>query len=266
MFSAKVGGKLLEVWKQARTVPVFLVAVFALVAVATAPQARPKETVPFEDTAIRIETNQTDGDAGIQIFLDGEGWDSLKVYDPNGKQILHFRGKASVGMQGITELFFESAEPSFDEQTLEELFALFPEGQYRFEGKTTEGDKLTGMAELTHDLPCGPGLGAPDGDDSVDPNSDLTITWTPSLGHLVQVDDSVECVPNDVTVVGYEVIVENGGHTYDITLPATATSVVVPAAFLMPGTEYSFEVLAIEESGNQTISQGEFETEDEEPE
>ena len=98
----------------------------ALVLGMNVPEAAAKR---LSATAIRIEINGTDGDAGIQIFLDGEGWDSMKVFDPNGKTVLNFKAKGSVGMQGITELFFESAEPSFDEQPLDELLALFPEGR-----------------------------------------------------------------------------------------------------------------------------------------
>jgi hypothetical protein len=48
--------------------------------------------------------------------------DPAEVFDPNGQQILDFSANGSVEQQGITELFFESAEPSFEEQTLEELF------------------------------------------------------------------------------------------------------------------------------------------------
>jgi len=34
----------------------------------------------------------------------------------------------------------------------------------------------------------------------------------------------------------------------------------LPQGFLQPGTAYKWEVLAIEESGNQTLSSGEFTT------
>jgi hypothetical protein len=44
-------------------------------------------------------------------------------------------------------------------------------------------------------------------------------------------------------------------------LPSNVTAVTVPSGFLEPGTSYKWEVLAIEESGNQTLSSGEFETE-----
>jgi hypothetical protein len=46
-----------------------------------------------------------------------------------------------------------------------------------------------------------------------------------------------------------------------ITLPASKTRVTVPPEFLEPNTVYLFEVLAIEEGGNQTITESSFETE-----
>lgn len=36
---------------------------------------------------------------------------------------------------------------------------------------------------------------------------------------------------------------------------------MVPAGYLEPDTEYGFEVLAVEENHNQTITQGSFVTE-----
>ena len=77
----------------------------------------------------------------------------MEVKDPNGNIVLDVLGINSIGMQGITELFFESAEPSFDVQTLDELLALFPEGTDRFKGRTTKGKNLKGKAKLTHRHP-----------------------------------------------------------------------------------------------------------------
>ena len=43
--------------------------------------------IPFGAAKIRIETNSTDGDAGLQIFLDGEGWKQIRIEDPNGRLV-----------------------------------------------------------------------------------------------------------------------------------------------------------------------------------
>ena len=207
--------------------------------------------IPLSETRIIIEVNATDGDAGIQIFLDGVGWDSMEVFGPDGNEILVVGGEGSVGIQGITELFLESAEPSFDEQPLAELLALFLEGTYRFEGETTDGKKLKGRAMLTHAIPDGPALVSPvEDDDSVDP-ADTVVEW------MLVAD------PPGSEIVGYQVIVEREKPTlrvFSVNLGPTATSVTVPPEFLEPGTAYKFEVLAIEASGNQTISEREFET------
>ena len=45
-----------------------------------------------------------------------------------------------------------------------------------------------------------------------------------------------------------------------IDLPASATSVSVPPEFLEPDTEYKFEILVLEVSGNKTITESFFMT------
>ncbi len=45
-----------------------------------------------------------------------------------------------------------------------------------------------------------------------------------------------------------------------IYVPQAVTSINVPDGFLQPHTAYNREVLAIERSGNQTLSSGSFRT------
>jgi hypothetical protein len=213
-----------------------------------APQAW---AIPLAEKAIYIEINDTDGDAGIQIFLDAEGWDSMQVRDPRGNVVLNILGEGGVGAQGITELFFESAEPSFDEQPLDEFLALFPEGFYSFRGTTTEGQPLRGTARLTHALPDAPVILSPEEEEEdVDPD-DTVVEWE-------RVSD-----PPGSRISGYIVVVEKDEgrlETFTVNLPRGATRVSVPPEFMRPGTAYKAEVLAIERSGNRTITEVEFET------
>ena len=166
--------------------------------------------------------------------------------------VLDIRGSGGVGLQGLTELFFESAEPSFDEQPLEELLALFPAGRYRFEGTSTEGESLTRKARLTHALPSGPVLVRPvEGDEEVDPD-DTVVEWAPVAD------------PPGSRIVAYQVIVVQEEPTFrefDVTVGSEVTLIKVPAAFMESGGVYKYEVIAIEKSGNQTLSEREFETE-----
>ena len=125
------------------------VAVLLLVAAANA--GRSAEGAEFEKVQLFIEFNSTDEDAGIQVLLDGEAWRFLRIFSPDGRVILELTGKRGLGQLGLTELFFESAEPS-----LSEVLAKFPAGEYRFEGRTLQGRTLTGSAILSHDIPPAP--------------------------------------------------------------------------------------------------------------
>ena len=171
----------------------------------------------------------------------------MKVFDPDDNKVLDFRGRGSVGMQGITELFLESAEPSFDVQPLEDFLALFPEGVYRFRGTTTKGKVLKGRARLTHALPDGPMLVFPN-DEDVDPE-DAVFVW------------ALVADPPGSSIVLYQVVVEceePGFREFIAEVPATVSSVTVAPEFLRDGEECKWEVLAIEESGNVTASEVEF--------
>ena len=229
---------------------VLTVALVMILTVALAPTGA--EAKKLSDAFVRFEINATDGDAGVHVFLDGEGWDTMQLTGPNGDVQLNIAGESSVGMQGLTELFFESAEPSFDVQTLDELLALFPEGVYRFKGTTTKGKKIKGKARLNHCIPDGPELIFPAEGDGVDPD-DAVFTW----GAVAD--------PPGCEIVSYEVLVlcEEIDIELALTVNAGITSVTIPPEYLGQGSgeECKWEVLAREAGGNQTISETEFEVE-----
>ena len=219
----------------------------ALVALISGVAAPELWAIRLDETAIFIEINDTDGDAGIQIFLDGEGWKRMKVFDPDGRKVVDIRARGNVGMQGITELRFESAEPSFEEQPLDEFLALFPPGRYLFRGTTTEGENLNGRARLTHRIPDAPVLIFPN-DDEVDPD-DAVFEWG-------LVPD-----PPGSEIVGYQVFVECEEPDFRelaADVPPTVNRITVPPEFLEGGEECKWEVLAVEKSGNLTASEVEF--------
>ena len=166
---------------------------------------------------------------------------------------------------GLTELFFETSEPLNEEVPIIAVIARLPEGTYTFTGILAEdGEESVFETILTHDIPVGPTLTSPlDGEEDVDPEETM-VSW-----ELVTTDLDGD----PITIVGYQVIVEEDDDSvfpsgfaqpvFSVYLPATATSVLVPPEFMRPDTEYEFEVLAIEESGNQTLSSAEFETAEE---
>jgi len=232
--------------------PLVVVAALALGTVVTegwADDDDERASQTFLDHAkIIIEFNATDADVGIQAFLGGPSWEVVEIVSPDGRRVFHV-DRGSLKELGINELFFESEEPSLDDFPLEQFLALFPEGEYKFLGKTAEGDKLVGTAALTHDIPDGPVVISPV-DGPVNPNNTV-IKWNPVTS------------PPGIEIVGYHVTVEREDppRVLSADVPATSTSFAVPANFLEPGTEYKFEVLAIEVSGNQTITVSSFETE-----
>jgi hypothetical protein len=232
------------------------VAVAALSLAGVPPECWSQDEIPFEDSRIKIEFNSTAEDVGIQVFLDGEAWKKVRIFSPNGK-IFQVNGRGTLKGLGLTELFFESEEPSLDDLPLDEFLALFPEGSYQFQGRTVEGDTLVGTATLTHDIPCGPVIVSPDEGDTVNPDN-TKIEWE-SVTNKVN-PGTGQCGGAVSEIVGYQVIVEREDplRTFSVDLPASATDVAVPPEFVESGTEYKFEVLAIEVSGNQTISESFF--------
>jgi hypothetical protein len=80
-----------------------VVAVGATAAIATASKrsaaARPKP-VPFEAHDLYIETNATDGDAGLQLFADAEDWRTFQLRDPHGKVLVDIRAKGASTVSG----------------------------------------------------------------------------------------------------------------------------------------------------------------------
>ncbi len=223
----------------------------SIIVAARATPAQPPRTAPVGDdiqlsfSRIYWEYNSSANDLGVHVTLDGENWKGLRIVNPSDKVLFEVRGRGPYKNLGMTELFFEGAEPSLDEFPLNHLLALFPQGVYEFEGLTVGGDEIEGEWEFTHAIPDGPEVFA-----FVGRNNYLRIEWNP-------VTSPPPGFPNEpIVITGYQIIV----GSFQVTLPASATSVTVPQEFvasLAPGVQ-PFEVLAIDRSGNQTLTEGTF--------
>jgi hypothetical protein len=115
------------------------------------------------------------------------------------------------------------------------------------------------VATLSHVIPAEPNIVAPEQDAVLDP-ANVMIDWDP-------VTESLDGGP--VTIVAYQVIVVKnieeeyqgfGNRELSAHVMPETTAMSVPPEFLEPGTPYEIEILALEESGNQTISAITFET------
>ena len=240
------------------------------------------ESEEFSEAEIFFELNNTDGDLGIHSSIDGEPYDLLQVFDPDDNIILNMKAKNSLGNQGQTQFFFESAEPPFDELDPADFFNRFPDGDYIIKAKKIDGGQLRSITEITHILPA-PVSGimvdgvtdssvltkehCDDEDAAYDPieieGGEVTISWDEvTMSHPdASGPGAGQQPPVPVIIHNYEVIVETtidlgGGEEFDtifnVILPPDVTSIVVPEAFISQSDEFKYEILAREESFNQT--------------
>lgn len=232
--------------------------------------ARPE---PFKQTNIHFETNASACDMGVQISFDTDGLTEGEVESPYDQVVFSFR--AVDGMEStddLTEMFQERVEPPISDLvnaldcdppedepiSLAELFGAWPAGLYEFEGESG-GVEFEGEARLTHRIPAGPRITAPEDGAIVPHDANLLIRWSkvtsPILPHL-----------GPVEIVGYHIVVVDvtnpalaPGKTktaLDADLSKSETTFLVPKQYLEPNRIYEFEVLATEKGGNQTITEG----------
>ncbi len=219
----------------------FLVAMVALTVGAIGSEARAAE---FKIAKIYWEYNASANDLGVHVSLDAEDWHTLKIFHPNGQSLFEVETRQGYKKFGLTEMFFEGAEPSLKDVPLRVLLDLFPKGGYKFEASAADGTTLVSTPKLSHAIPAGPEVSA-----QMD-EEDLIIRWKavtrPPKGFPAE----------KINIVGYQVIV----GSFQVTLPATSRSVTVPEEYVrsLPSGPQPYEVLAIEASGNQTLTEGSF--------
>jgi len=243
-----------------------LAGIFSGVQFASAGEGQNKDTsIPLKEAKLIIEHNAKDNDTGFQGAVDSEGWNKLTLTGPDGKQ-LDFKATGELGKLGLSELFFETVEPENVDVPIADLLESLPAGDYTFRASGIEVGEKTGTqigtASFTHDIPNGPKLLTPAEDEEVPEDEDLLVSWEP----VTKTIDG-----RDVKIIAYQLIIEVdedphpnmiGKMGLSMYLPPDVTEISIPEAFLLPGTDYDWEVLAIEESGNQTLMSSAFSTSD----
>ena len=230
-----------------------------------------EEEIPFDVAEVFFELNNTDGDLGIHALIDGDPWKRLYIEDPRDRKMLNIYVRGRLRRQGLTELFFESAEPPFDDLAPAKFFRRFPEGSYDVEGVTLDHEERESEVEITHRMPAPAaptvnGIPMAEQCDDEDPDFDaptvampVEIAWPPvasthpDLGHP-------QGSP-DITIYNYQVVVEaeidgpDGEEfvtIFSTILPPDVTSMTIPDEFLSQTDGFKYEVLAREDSWNQT--------------
>ena len=233
------------------------------------------DELKFEETFIFFELNDTDGDLGIHGKVDGDEWKRIRIEDPNERVIMRVRAAGKLRRHGITELFFESAEPTFDELDPAKFFKRFPAGEYEVEGITVDGEEIEGEWTVSHVIPAAPvaivvGAESPEYDEeeeefgcwTLDSDlDDVVIAWSTDISHHAELG-----IPGEVSVVNFEVVVEVDETPWNssIILPPEATEYEVSDEILDLADEIKFEVLVRADSYNQTAMESCFEWEDDE--
>ena len=218
---------------------------------------------PFEEARLFFELNDTDGDLGIHGKVDGDEWKYLEIEDPRERKMLSLWVRGRLRRQGLTEIFFESAEPTFDELEPEKFFRRFPEGTYEIEGITLDGEELENEIYLSHVIPAAPagvtinGTPAPEDCDveelpEIDPSGGVTIDWEPVTHSHAELGSPtntlLSSIGEGVEIVYYEVVVEVDETPFKNSafVPGDVTEWTFPEDMfeLSEEGEYKYEILA----------------------
>jgi hypothetical protein len=245
-----------------------LLAVPAAVAL-LAPANAAAQAAPFPIADIYFEFNATARDIGAHVSLDAPNWKEVRIVDPTGKRLVELEPQGNFRRVGITEVFFEGAEPSLADVPFSEFLTRVPAGEYLFLGTTVDNGRLRSSDPLTTEIPCPVEIVSPGAQGKVDAD-DVVVRWRPAPG-IFDPDGDV-CNSGEVDLVAYEVLVvlENEAFPFKrqlaLHLPAGATSIAIPPDFIrqgarLPGTIYEIEVSAIEDTGNRTFAAREFKVE-----
>jgi hypothetical protein len=202
--------------------------------------AKDAQCAAFSELRMSLERNATDGDTEVVLFAQGEdeGLKRLTIIGPDGRHVATLSGAGRRRSIGLREFHLESAEPP----DLDAVLRSFPEGTYRFVGRTVTGDCLEGTVPLSHQIAPTTTQLTPL-EEQIVPIGQLVLSWTPIAG----VERYVIELNNENT--GAEMLL----HVF----PPT-TSLAIAPQFLQGGSEYQFGVGVRMPTGNITFVERTF--------
>jgi hypothetical protein len=234
-----------------------------------------EEELEFEEADLFLELNDTDGDLGLQGFVEGDAWKRLEIEGPGETELMNIWVRNALRRQGLSEFFFESDEPGFDELSPAAFLRRFPQGIYEIEGITLEGEEIESEVFLSHVL-----AGPPPGNIKVNgqnsavncdaPNlpvvtEPVTLNWNP----VTQSHPTIGRPGVEVFVHHYEVVgeIEREGGTpeelvFSAILPRFRTKFEFPVDFTsLAEDEMKWELITVLGNGNKTAVESCFEIE-----
>lgn len=243
----------------------FLMVVVALTLGVVAPKV---SAIELSEAELFFELNDTDGDLGIHASIDGGPYSVLEIENPQENTILRVTALGRLARQGLTQLFLESAEPSFDELAPEVFFGRFPEGAYEISAMTRMGEEFETIVELSQVLAAPAdnitvnGIPAAENCDAVPlplVSNPIIIDWDPVTESHPEIGKT-----GPVEIVRYQFFVERGDLKFSADLPPTATKFRVPPQFIALGDKnepFKFEIIARTSDLNNTAIESCFEVE-----
>lgn len=214
------------------------------VATAVAAATETKHTPPseFEEAAMYVEQNATDGDTEIVISgtAGDDGLRLLQIKWPDRAVMATLLADRSI--LGMREFHFESPEPPG-----EAVLAAYPEGRYALVGVSTAGERFRTVLTLSHDLPPESVILWPAEDAELPADMPLTIQWSqvPGLEKFVLEFENESADPERALTVD---------------LPPGTTSFRIPARLLPAGSEFQIGIHAVAENGNIVVVESTFTT------
>jgi hypothetical protein len=198
----------------------------------------------FEDAAIRVERNATDGDTEIVMVakpLSDLGLVRFSIVTPHWRKIVETEAPSKT--RGMREFLFETPEPEGSA-----ILERYPEGDYLYFGTATSGQRFVGSAELSHELPGETTIVSPAHETVIAPGA-LTIAWS-------AVPDAAQYI------VELENESANPEQSLSFTVGRETTSFVVPAALILADSDYQVGIGAVHENGNVVFVETTFSTAD----
>ncbi len=215
----------------------------------------PAAAAEFSEAELYFELNHTDGDLGLHASIDGGPYTELEIEGPNGRRLLYIAAQGALARQGLTQLFFESAEPRFAELPPPAFFRRFPEGTYEISAESASGVEFEAEVELSHVMAAPAsgitvsGLPAAENCDAPLPavTTPVTIAWEPVTESHPDVGR-----PGAIEVAQYQFFVQHGDVKLAVELPPDVTEFQVPADVIALGDAFKFEIIARTAAGNNT--------------
>jgi hypothetical protein len=196
----------------------------------------------FEEAAMYVEQNATDGDTEVVISgtAGDEGLRRLYIKSPARERMTTLL--ADDATPGMREFHFETPEPPG-----EAVLAFYPEGTYVLRGVSTTGEVFRSVLTLSHDLPPAVTILHPAEDAEVPARQGLVVRWSAAA----DVEQFVLEIENESA---------DPEQALTVNLPPHVTSFRVPAAFMRPGSEFQVGVHTVADNGNIVAVESAFTT------